>query len=111
MNKLTKAAAVAAALAAIPLGVPSRAADTAAGTVKVDLPSETARFKPGPGVDAAEKYCLTCHSADYVYMQPPLSAEQWRALVTKMQKVMGAPVPDGDVDALTKYLVSQNGAK
>jgi sulfite dehydrogenase (cytochrome) subunit B len=110
MNKLMNAAAVAAGIAAIAGSLPSLAAGTV-GTVRVELPAETAQFKPGPGVDAARQYCVICHSADYVYMQPPLSEEKWRAVVTKMQKVMGAPIPDSDIDVLAKYLASQNGKK
>jgi hypothetical protein len=44
-------------------------------------------------------------------MQPPLSEEKWRGVVTKMQKVMGAPIPDSEVDVLAKYPASQNGPK
>lgn len=87
----------------------SSAAETS--TVTIDLPQETARLKPGPGVDTPEKYCMICHSVDYIYMQPPLTKDQWHAEVMKMKKVFGAPVPDSDVDTIVNYLMSQNGKK
>lgn len=90
------------------LGVPAVAADKL-GLVRIQIPKETAEFKPGPGVEKVEEVCLKCHSADYVYMQPPLTRQQWTATVVKMKKVMGAPVADGDVDVIVGYLMSQNG--
>lgn len=85
------------------------AADT--GTVSFQLPEETAELKPGPGLDVARANCMTCHSVDYIYMQPPLTREQWLGEVMKMKKVMGAPIADGDVDTIVQYLMSQNGKK
>jgi cytochrome c5 len=99
------AAAVALAACAAPL-----AADLS-GTVKIDVPPETARFKPGPGMETAEKSCMMCHSVDYIYMQPPLTREQWHGEVMKMKKVYGALFPESDVDAIVDYLMSQNGKK
>jgi hypothetical protein len=52
---------------------------------------------------------MICHSVDYIYMQPPLTKDQWHAEVMKMKKVFGAPVPDSDADTIVKYLMSQNG--
>ena len=79
------------------------------GVVKIDLPPETAQLKPGPGLEAASRNCRTCHSVDYIYMQPPLTREQWTATVMKMKKAFGAPIPDNDVTMIVNYLVSQNG--
>jgi mono/diheme cytochrome c family protein len=84
---------------------------TAADTVTIQLPEETAELKPGPGLDVARANCMTCHSVDYIYMQPPLTREQWQGEVMKMKKVMGAPIADGDVDTIVQYLMSQNGKK
>jgi hypothetical protein len=84
------------------------AADTS-GEMKITLPAETARFKPGPEVDTASSHCMICHSADYIYTQPPLTRAQWTATVMKMKKVYGAPIQDSDVDAIVNYLLSQNG--
>lgn len=81
------------------------------GPVSITLPTETAQFKPGPGVEKAQANCMSCHSADYVYMQPPLSADQWRAEVLKMRNAFGAPLPDADIEVIVQYLVSQNGKR
>ncbi|MEO8327766.1 MAG: hypothetical protein ABI618_18095, partial [Nitrospirota bacterium] len=35
----------------------------------LNLPSDPISFQPGPGSDLASRYCLMCHSAEYVYMQ------------------------------------------
>ena len=81
------------------------------GVVTITLPPETVAFKPGPNVDAAKTYCTMCHSADYIYNQPPMNKEKWVGIVTKMQKTFGAPVPDAEIDKIAEYLVSQNGKK
>ncbi|HJW27446.1 MAG TPA: cytochrome c, class I [Rhodocyclaceae bacterium] len=97
-----------AGLIALVVSLPAAAAGTP-GTVTVKLPDETARFKPGPGVETAARNCTLCHSADYIYMQPPLSRAQWQGEVTKMRKVYGAPIEERDTDAIVGYLLSQNG--
>jgi cytochrome c5 len=85
------------------------ASAAATATVSIDLPLETARLKPGPGVDTATASCVTCHSVDYIYVQPPLTKEQWRGEVLKMKNTFGAPFADSDVDTIVAYLMSQNG--
>jgi mono/diheme cytochrome c family protein len=84
------------------------AAEGVPATVRIDLPAETARLAPGPNVAAAQT-CMVCHSVDYIYMQPPLTSDQWRGEVVKMKTVFGAPLADGDVEAIVTYLMSQNG--
>lgn len=79
------------------------------GTVTVQLPEETTRFMPGPGLETVQLNCVKCHSADYIYMQPPLTKEQWQATVIKMKKVFGAPIEDKDIETMVNYLMSQNG--
>ena len=109
-NAFAKPLALLACMAAVPLASRSAiAADT--GTVSIQLPAETAELKPGPGLDVARANCMICHSVDYIYMQPPLTREQWQGEVMKMKKVMGAPIADGDVDTIVQYLMSQNGKK
>ena len=107
MNPYAKPLAILAVIAASAFQ-PATAADT---SVSFQLPAETAELKPGPGVDVARANCMLCHSADYIYMQPPLTQEQWHAEVVKMKKVMGAPIVDSDIDTLVQYLMSQNGKK
>lgn len=97
-----------AGLVVLAASLPAAVAGTP-GTVTVKLPDETAHFKPGPGVETAARNCTLCHSADYIYMQPPLSKAQWQGEVAKMRKVYGAPIEEGDTDAIVGYLLSQNG--
>ena len=77
------------------------------GTIPLPPPNNT--LKDGPNVALAQTKCLVCHSADYIYIQPPLTRKQWTAEVTKMQKTYGAPIADADVAPLVDYLMSQNG--
>ncbi len=79
------------------------------GKVTIKLPDETAKYLPGPGEKIANQNCRTCHSVDYIYMQPPLTMEQWRGEVTKMNKAYGAKIEDKDIDTIVNYLMSQNG--
>ena len=82
---------------------------TAFGKVSITLPSETIRFKPGPGAELTTANCAICHSEAYVYMQPRLTRPQWTAEVTKMKAVYGAPVAAENIPAIVDYLMTQNG--
>lgn len=69
------------------------------------LPDETAAFKPGPGVDAAQNNCTSCHSADYINIQPPNKGPAfWEAVVQKMIKVYHAPIDENDAKSIADYL-------
>ena len=71
------------------------------------LPEETAQLRPGPdpGFSAAQANCQSCHSPDYVAMQPPRKGKAfWEAEVTKMIKVYHAPISEADSKAITDYL-------
>src|SRR5580698_7254792 len=68
-----------------------------AEVVSITLPPETATYKEASGVTALNAQCLTCHSAEYVMMQPPLSLKVWTAEVTKMQQKYGAPLPTNQI--------------
>jgi|SRR6516165_9002405 hypothetical protein len=80
-----------------------------AGTTTIALPSVGPSFKPGPGVAAASEYCTTCHSPAYVAIQPPFTAAQWTAEVTKMRRVYGAPIPDDAAATIVQYLTTEYG--
>jgi mono/diheme cytochrome c family protein len=89
------------------LGAVLGLAPALAKPVSYALPSETSAFKPagGPGYAAAKADCGACHSADYVATQPPGKGKDfWTAEVTKMVKVYGASIPEGDRDAIAAYL-------
>ena len=73
------------------------------------LPRETAKLKPGPGLELANSQCLLCHSADYMTTQPRLSAAQWRAVIVKMQTKYGALTANNNVEALVGYLTQNYG--
>jgi len=70
-----------------------------------ELPDETAEFKAGPGIEAAQNNCSTCHSADYINTQPPKKGEKfWSAEVHKMIKTYHAPIEESDTKAIIDYL-------
>ena len=98
--------AVALAGAGLLAGLPAAAAPQ-----RYDLPEPTARLRPAPGHDAglaaAEANCQTCHSIDYVAMQPPgKGAAFWAGEVTKMRKVYHAPISEADGQAIADYLAA-----
>jgi hypothetical protein len=80
---------------------------------EITLPAETARLveSPLPGYSNALASCATCHSADYVRMQPTFTRATWKAEVVKMQKVFGAPIPDAAIEPIADYLVKTYGAE
>ncbi|WP_457107758.1 SorB family sulfite dehydrogenase c-type cytochrome subunit [Methylobacterium sp. P5_C11] len=98
--------ATAVALAAALAGTEVRAAPETYA-----LPEPTAQFRPAPeaahaaGFQAAQENCLTCHSADYVAMQPPKKGQAfWDAEVAKMIKVYRAPITEAQAKAIAAYL-------
>ena len=51
-----------------------------------------------------------CHSLDYIQMNSPfLDRKGWEGSVNKMIKVMGAPIPEADVQKIVDYLASEYG--
>ena len=73
------------------------------------LPPETAVLKPGNGAQMAKAQCLTCHSADYISMQPLKGMDFWKAEVQKMKDKYGAPIPSDQMDELSAYLTGTYG--
>jgi sulfite dehydrogenase (cytochrome) subunit B len=67
------------------------------------------KLPPGPGLEATRNNCLTCHSTDYIVMQPRGDAKQWDGVVTKMIKVFGAPISEQDAKAIVQYLSTVHG--
>ncbi len=82
----------------------------AAESLKIELPQETAAFKPAPGSEIANARCLVCHSADYVMIQPRLSRAFWQGSIVKMRQKYGADIPDVESEPLLDYLVNSYGA-
>ena len=77
-------------------------------TVTVDIPTSDRMFPSGPGSDAANGYCLVCHSAGMVLTQPHMNQAAWTSELNKMRNAYGAALPADQVDALAKYLHSIN---
>lgn len=73
------------------------------------LPTAEPRLKEGAGVEVATTSCVLCHSVDYVTTQPPLSRDQWKTIVTKMQQKFGAPLNAEKIDPLLDYLAKNYG--
>jgi mono/diheme cytochrome c family protein len=68
-------------------------------------------LKPGPGQDIVQNECGVCHSLDYIRMNSLfLTADGWKAEVTKMRAAFGAPIDNADADAIIKYLLTHYGA-
>lgn len=82
-----------------------------AAETSITLPPDSAyaTLKPGRGVEVTRAQCASCHSADYIVMQPRGDAKQWQGVVTKMIKVFGAPISEQDANAIVEYLASTYG--
>lgn len=60
---------------------------------------------PGEGLERVQAGCAMCHSLDYIVMNSPfLDRAGWDRTVTKMVKVMGAPLTPEDTSAIVDYL-------
>lgn len=81
------------------------ASATFAKPLSYQLPDETAAFRSGPGVEAAQSNCAACHSAEYINYQPPNKGQAfWEAEVQKMIKAYHAPIDEQDAKAIADYL-------
>jgi cytochrome c553 len=74
-------------------------------SLKVDQPTSDRIFPNGPGSDAVNDNCLTCHSVGMVLNQPAMSKAQWQTEVEKMRTAYKAPIDPKDVDPIVDYLV------
>ncbi len=75
----------------------------------IQLPPETGAFKQAAGAELANGQCLTCHSVEYVIIQPPMQRTFWKAEVVKMQQKYGAQIPDSQVEPVVEYLTKNYG--
>jgi hypothetical protein len=108
-KKLPLVLGIAAAVAAPVLGRAEPAA--VPRSLSVTLPENGATFPPGPGVDAANNNCLSCHSVEMVMTQPALPKATWQTEVAKMRTVFKAPIAESDIAAIVDYLVAIKGRK
>ncbi len=103
MRKTGSAVILAVLLAGVALG----ATAVRATPVVYNPPPETAKLKPGPGVEVATDNCSVCHSADYVLTQPPKRGKAfWQTEVTKMIKLYGASITKEDASKIADYLAA-----
>jgi sulfite dehydrogenase len=89
-------------------------AAASAFATEIQLPAETAQFKPSslPGYALVQRNCMTCHSVDYPQTQPPTSSRSyWEATVKKMKHPYGAQFDDADIPAMVDYLTKVYGAE
>jgi sulfite dehydrogenase len=77
--------------------------------LEIQLPPETVAFKQDLGAEIANGQCLTCHSVEYVVIQPPMQRAFWKAEVQKMQQKYGAAIPEEQVEAVVDYLTKNYG--
>lgn len=68
------------------------------------------RMKDGPELTTLVANCSGCHSLDYIQMNSPFQdATGWDKTVTKMVKVMGAPITPEDSAVIVAYLATHYG--
>jgi mono/diheme cytochrome c family protein len=67
-------------------------------------PVPSLELAPDEGRAEVQIYCNTCHSPRYITMQPPLPAATWEAEVNKMNKAMGAGIPEDAARKIVSYL-------
>jgi cytochrome c6 len=80
------------------------------GTVRsITLPTIETKMADGEGKVVMAANCSSCHSLDYIVMQPKLSPDQWTGTVNKMRKVFGADFSDADAAVIASYLASNYG--
>jgi len=79
------------------------------GALDIQLRPETVAFKQDIGAEIANGQCLTCHSVEYVVIQPPMQRAFWKAEVQKMQQKYGAQIPEEQVEAVVDYLTKNYG--
>jgi hypothetical protein len=77
----------------------------------INLPTVQIELKAGEGKEKTESLCNICHSVDYITTQPRFQRAQWTATVTKMIKVMGAPINEEDAKVIIGYLTMNYGAR
>ena len=83
---------------------------TMAGSAVAD--ENSLRLKDGPDAERVRALCSVCHSADYIQMNARfLNRAGWEAEVTKMIKVMGAPISEADVPRIVDYLTREYGTE
>jgi len=68
-------------------------------------------FPERTGFSEFKAGCISCHSLQYIEMQPDFPKTTWEVIVNKMRKNFGAPVSDSAVQKIVQYLVDIKGTK
>ena len=69
------------------------------------LPDETATLRAGPNAELAQSVCSSCHSLDYIAMQPPQRGRAfWEAEVAKMIGAYRASMSEAERESIIDYL-------
>ena len=80
----------------------------AAATVHAD--ESSIQLAQAEGVERVQAACVICHSLDYIVMNSPFQDRAgWEKTVTKMVKVMGAPIAPEDAAVIVDYLEKHYG--
>lgn len=80
----------------------------------ITLPADMATLRPSPlpGYAKAQVDCVSCHSAEYMLMQPPNAGRPyWDAMTRRMKVVFKAPFDEADIPAIVDYLSATYGSK
>lgn len=80
-------------------------------STSANLPTDDGQFPAGLHASIVNTNCTSCHSASMALTQPTLSADQWRATITKMREIYHAPVREEDTDRIVAYLMAMPGQK
>ena len=56
-----------------------------------------------------QQHCITCHTLQYIEMQPNFPRKTWEKIADKMVKNFGAPIPDSSLKKIVDYLVIVKG--
>ncbi len=79
-------------------------------SVAVHADESSIHLVQAQGVERVQAACVGCHSLDYIVMNSPFQDRVgWEKTVTKMVKVMGAPIEPSDVAAIVDYLEKNYG--
>lgn len=67
-------------------------------------------LKAGAGQETVQGNCAVCHSLDYIRANSVfLSMDGWKAEVTKMRSIYGAPIDDATAEEILHYLAANYG--
>ena len=80
------------------------------GVASARADESSVQLTQADGVERVQAYCAICHSLDYIVMNSPFQDRAgWDKTVTKMVKVMGAPLTPEDTAAIVDYLAANYG--